>query len=199
MTISLSASNANKRFIVLCCMLLSMPSELPRCIHQVQTHAPALFPKSHPKRLVCLAAGSEVAENASHLTRTSRWFKRSLQCRSYQCKETYLSIYPQITINHDVEIIKKNGTTLMNANLSQQRIWPCHKNSHVKVISTTLHNLSAWIIRSNSLHFGLWLFLVHLNPHRKGNLTWNSNVGCGIWLVISWRPFSWLGQKLCWQ
>ena len=107
MTISLSASNANISFIVLCCLLLSMPSELPRCIHQVQTHAPALFPKSHPKRLVCLAAGSEVAENASHLTRTSRWFKRSLQCRSYQCKETYLSIYPQITINHDVEIIKK--------------------------------------------------------------------------------------------
>ena len=81
---------------------------------------------------------------------------------------------------------------MMNAKLSRQRFWHCHKNRLIKTIQSIPHNLYV-IVTLTSLYCAClsWFILIF----SKGRLTWHSPIGI-VWIVMM-IPFSWQCQNLC--
>ena len=74
----------------------------------------------------------------------------------------------------------------------RQRFWPFYKNSNGllnKAIPMTHHN-QVWVSsrRTYSVDEGVYWFIL---IQSKGNLTWSSQIGCGVSLESSW----WAGPK----
>ena len=65
--------------------------------------------------------------------------------------------------NHSVWVLPTTLQSMMNANSSPHRFWPCHENGLIKTIQTIPHNLYVSFILA-SLYCGLRIILVYPNP-----------------------------------